>query len=267
MIFRNCSSPVRLFVPPNVEDRLHEYENDFLGRRFSDSEYIGLVVAHPCDTVLVAPVEREDPATGENYRWVEVYLRGETKPNMDSVWSTYRTRYGITRNQQGNIELIMFKFDVAPEAQGQGIAAQVFAMQARAAYNLGFNSIVGTAKRRDKPALDSSNGYYTWPRFGFDCLINDQMRSLWSLPPEFTSLEHLSDLLRSNEGRAWWKINGKSVYVDFDTDPSSQSMRIFRQYFTDKFGTEPDISYTLPSVRRVQQPRFDRDTEEPCQCP
>ena len=72
------------------------------------------------------------------------------------------------------------------------------------------------------------NGYYTWPRLGFDAVIPDEY--LNELPPELDGCETLLDLFCSDGGPEWWLRHGGTVNVTFDLSPGSESRRVLKAY-------------------------------------
>lgn len=110
--------------------------------------------------------------------------------------------------------------------QGQG--ARIFGNAVDALRASGFDSIETHAAGPG----GGFNGYYTWPRFGYDGEIPQRFRA--KLPPELSSATRLSDLMQTPAGRAWWKANGGDVDVSFDLAPGSLSSRALRGYLAEK---------------------------------
>lgn len=113
--------------------------------------------------------------------------------------------------------------DSAPE----GLGTRVFATQVHAARDLGIGTIELDASRGA-----GVNGYYTWPRLGADADLYTAERS--RLPAGLAGATRISDLMRTQPGRDWWKANGVSMDVVFDTSPTSLSSKILSGYLAKK---------------------------------
>jgi hypothetical protein len=88
---------------------------------------------------------------------------------------------------------------------------------------------------------DHENGYYTWPRFGFDGPLPPRIHSM--LPLGLTSAKSVLDLMDSKQGRQWWQKNGTSVQLVFEMAAQSRSWRVFEQYLVER---RPQVTPTWP---------------------
>lgn len=130
---------------------------------------------------------------------------------------------------------------------GQGAGTQVLANQISAALALGVNRIEAVAERSDKEGL-LMNGYYTWPRLGFDAPFANLkthgygtaskqrlQKLLDDLVIKYPTATKVSDLMKTPEDRAWWKAHGTTVAdMHFDLTPGSQSLRVFNAYLHER---------------------------------
>jgi len=114
-----------------------------------------------------------------------------------------------------------------PEHRGHGLGLQIFHRQVRAAAALGVARILTRAGRRD-----DENGYYTWPRFGFDGPLPRRLGR--SLPPACRDAVGVLDLMQSAAGRIWWRQHGFTLPVVFDLAPASRSRRVLAQYLAQR---------------------------------
>jgi hypothetical protein len=105
----------------------------------------------------------------------------------------------------------------------QGLGLQVHYRQARNAAACGVDRIDLWAGRRH-----DENGYYTWPRYGFDCLLPASIRR--RLPIGLERSQTLLDLMSCEKGRQWWEAHGVAVRVRFDLAPGSRSQRVLAEY-------------------------------------
>jgi GNAT superfamily N-acetyltransferase len=114
-------------------------------------------------------------------------------------------------------------FEVDENFRGQGLGMEVFGRQIEHASKLGFSAITTHGVRGS-----SYNGYYTWPRFGYDGRLGVGIRS--QLPDSLSHATRVSDLMASEEGIEWWKENGESIDLTFDLTPGSYSQEAFALY-------------------------------------
>lgn len=123
--------------------------------------------------------------------------------------------------------------EVKKEFQKEGMGADIFAKQAEAASSEGFDYIGTHAAGGPGQKM---NGYYTWPRFGYD-------QPLDKLPPDklsevsakFPGAKSVLDVMATKEGRDWWKDNGTELTdAKFDLNPGSRSMRILAAYLSER---------------------------------
>lgn len=109
----------------------------------------------------------------------------------------------------------LFLKDNAPA----GFGTHMLARMVDAAARVGVDRI-DTDAIRDSHA----NGYYTWPRLGYDGPIPFKLTT--KLPKGLRTARWLSDLMKTPEGRDWWKANGVGVKLSFDPKPGSQSRQV-----------------------------------------
>jgi hypothetical protein len=109
----------------------------------------------------------------------------------------------------------------------QGFGLQVHYRQARNAAACGVDRIDLCAGRRH-----DENGYYTWPRYGFDCPLPASIRR--GLPLGLRHSRTLLDLMSCEKGRQWWQANGVAIRVQFDLAPKSRSRRVLEEYVRSK---------------------------------
>jgi len=111
--------------------------------------------------------------------------------------------------------------------QRRGWGMQMFHRQLDNAAVLGVARIETLAgRRRDE------NGYYTWPRFGFDGPLPRRARR--GLPSGLGDVDTVLDLMQWEEGRRWWRRHGCTIRVVFDVAEFSRSREAFEQYVDEK---------------------------------
>jgi hypothetical protein len=108
---------------------------------------------------------------------------------------------------------------------------QIFLRQAAHAAALGVARIETVAGRRS-----GENGYYTWPRFGFNAALPAPLRPL--LPIGLEEARSVLDLMANEKGRRWWREHGLSIPVVFDLAPGSRSRTVLARYAAARTKTE-----------------------------
>lgn len=117
-------------------------------------------------------------------------------------------------------------FELHPEAQGSHLGTAVLARQVSQAQKRGFDYL------ECKAASSGYNGYYTWPRLGFNqplSTLNPQAsRRVYEV---FPSAKSILDVMRSKKGREWWKTNRIALpQARFNLKPGSRSNRVLQSY-------------------------------------
>lgn len=127
-------------------------------------------------------------------------------------------------------EKVVYNESFLLNSQGKGEGTRVFSSQVENAAAAGFVRMETLATRGPK-----SNGYYTWPRLGYD-------GSVGGVPGASRLARRtgrVGDLMKTPEGRAWWKKNGNEIKLKFYLEPGSQSRRVLDAYVAAKRGTTP----------------------------
>lgn len=247
MEYHTCSSPVRMVIVPGAEAALEEYERDILQGHFADprAAYVALAAARPCDSLRVSA------ATKDGLRWIDVMRSGRVKPSGSVWWYDYRIRLGIERRDNG-LRLAMTEAWVNEKARHFGWATREMVALATPARTLGFSVIEASVLRGRTIWLGESNGYYSWPRLGFDCDLPPKLHD--RLPDDLKTCRRLLDVLATSRGREWWRANGITLDCEFDTAPDSRSMRTLRAYVAEKGWQWPETTYT--QIPFVQAPDY-----------
>lgn len=115
---------------------------------------------------------------------------------------------------------------------GKGIGRALFINQLLAARRLNFQTIKLHATGGD--AGSEWNGFYTWGRFGFTMESRDQLLFEMSQKEEGRDESTLSELLSTQEGRAFWIENGVSWAGKFETHPQSENSDLLNDYLFEK---------------------------------
>jgi hypothetical protein len=107
--------------------------------------------------------------------------------------------------------------------QTGGLGLRVFSRQVDYARSLGIDRIETVAGRRAY-----ENGYYTWPRYGFEGRLSPNTRQ--RLPSGLGRADTVLDLMASEPGRRWWKRYGEPLRVAFDLSHRSRSWKVLQHY-------------------------------------
>lgn len=150
-------------------------------------------------------------------------------------------------------------FKVHPDLRNSGLGARIFARQVENAAASGVDRFdtyaAGIAEPKGTPQDDATyNGYYTWPRLGYDGGLTKSQRN--KLPDTLQGATRISDVMKTPEGRDWWRYEaGAGAEVRFDLKPGSQSRRVLEGYLKERAITD----YAEPA----QLPANDTDGVEP----
>ena len=113
--------------------------------------------------------------------------------------------------------------DDAPEGLGTRMMATTLLTAAR----------LGIPEVQLKAAGKPDNGYYTWPRLGFNGVLPDSLRKAAGRAG-FSGAETILDVFDRPGGREWWKANGARMEVSFTLDREGRSMKTLLNYLLEK---------------------------------
>lgn len=138
-------------------------------------------------------------------------------------------------NRNGKKIMVNDHFYMKPNAQGKGLGSEVFSKQVEECTKNGFSEIRCHAAKLDSDGKPKYNGYYTWPRFGYDqsmASIKSEDKKLHSkIVTAFPKAKSILDVMKTKKGRDWWKENGGDLQeMSFDLSPGSRSMKILKAY-------------------------------------
>ena len=190
------------------------------GSTLSDEVYVKLIDARTGEIVRICRSHFEY-APGYFLPMIRIKLYRAIRVGM---WTgTANVEYAITHDGS-KPQLLLVHFHIPQEAQKKGLATYMFAAHVQAALALGFKSIHAYAAGGiDSEAWDTRNGYYTWPRLGFDTRLTAAEKAC--LPLAWRTLTFLSEIMEQPGGGEWWLKHGFAVEVTFDTSVHSRSMQ------------------------------------------
>lgn len=103
-----------------------------------------------------------------------------------------------------------------------GIGTRLVAQQVKAAKQLGASRIELYAAQKM-----GCNGYYTWPRMGFNAPIPPDLQE--QLPEALHDCKTTNDLMLSDGGADWWRTHGTPLQVTLAFD-NPNSMHVWNTY-------------------------------------
>lgn len=149
----------------------------------------------------------------------------------------------LVRRVDAGLAVVIDAFYVCQTMRRMGLGLTIFARQLAAAAALGVVRIETTAGRSS-----DENGYYTWPRFGFDGPLPPEIKQ--DLPLGLDHAQDVLDLMECEKGRMWWQEHGLPIHLAFDLTPHSRSRVALDYYLGAKL--RPSFDPTLgPVVRAV----------------
>ncbi len=160
---------------------------------------------------------------------VSPFADGDSILVLVRTHGVYKAERLISRDAEtGNRVISNESFIVEVAHQGKGLGTEVFGRQVEQSARLGFDRIETYAARGK-----DMNGYYTWPRFGYDGPLPELVRlriekGLIPKPP--IAADRVSDLMWTEGGRSWWKEHGQGTDLNFDLSPTSLSRRVWDGY-------------------------------------
>ena len=141
----------------------------------------------------------------------------------DPATAAYRGYYYV-RHTAPHLVVVNDGFHIARrDLQRRGLGLCVFRRQVATAAALGVDRIEVVASRRC-----DENGYYTWPRFGFEGVLPPDLRRM--LPIGLENAKTVLDVMECERGRAWWREHGVTIRATFDLDWGSRSQATFARY-------------------------------------
>ena len=135
---------------------------------------------------------------------ISVYHPHLETPLVRTMYKDSKGRWTLENEQ-------FFKKASAPA----GLGAKVVYAQAKA-----LRSVGGVTMRTNAVRWKNANGYYTWARIGYNARVTG---------PGGSSTD-LHALMKTAEGRAWWKANGKTTDMTFDVRANSPHMKALKEY-------------------------------------
>lgn len=122
------------------------------------------------------------------------------------------------------------------EYRSRGIGLECFARQVFWSRQLGILWAKTVGGR-----CDGENGYYSWPRYGFDAALPRTFRL--RLSRHFGKIVSVLDLMETDLGRRYWREHGFELALSFDFSPRSRSMVALDRYMHEKRSSPASFFY------------------------
>ncbi len=206
-------------APGSNPDKVAKAMKAVFGKKSPALEEMGSLVGAPDDAKVSVGHDKKD---GKDVVTVSI-----DHPEFTAERYIFKNASGVhVKNDE---------FFVKSSAQGKGIGADVFGRQVEQCKEMGIASIrCHAAKENPQDSAKPHNGYYTWPRFGYDADVeedNFDRKTYTAIKGKFPDAESLSDVMSTREGRDWWKEKGGDIYhAKFDLAAGSRSMLIHDAY-------------------------------------
>ena len=139
-----------------------------------------------------------------------------------------------SRSEDTHVHLhsIAIRRENGHEVTGHGIGTRLFTQMVIGLSQLGLRYISCNAKRNR-----GSNGYYSWPRLGFNSVCDEVLKPLRKeglLSAEGSRIESLQDVMKTPEGLTLWRSCGYTCPVVFDLSYRSESKKVLHSYLRSK---------------------------------
>lgn len=197
-----------------------------LGIELSNDHFAGLTGATADSSVSVKVKESPNGRYGiNNVRFddavgpvVSVSIKGK------GYWATRH----FYRDKDGSV--VVYNEAIEIKDTGKGLGTEIFSRQVAGLAAMGVSRIECFAE--GQPGDEEFNGYYTWPRLGYDGKIPEVAAK--RLPKEFAGTKTVQEVLRKPSGLEAWKKYGTAFKATFDVSPGSQSRKVLDAYMQER---------------------------------
>ncbi len=205
---------------------LESVEQDLFGRVLTESDYATMFARLPDVQVKVSSVPDYDTHSGNEGIGIVV--------SHPSIASCDRE---LSRDASGRVFCYNSILQLKTSAQGTGFGTEFFAAQVEGLRAVGveYMEVDAAGERTDR----HWNGYYTWPRLGYDGQIPRHLiQSLQaaesqgkiSVPVTLHYGLRVLELMETPEGRNAWKQYGGRMDMTFELDPTSWNSQYLELY-------------------------------------
>lgn len=126
--------------------------------------------------------------------------------------------------------------EVKPKYQSEGLGVSIFSKQVENASEEGFEYISTHAAGSSGGSM---NGYYTWPRFGYNqsvaSLAKHNSKAARAILSYFPDAKSVRDVMSTAKGREWWRQHGSDLHdARFSLADGSWSQYILAEYLVER---------------------------------
>lgn len=200
------------------------------------SEAIG---DHPTPRMVMSIAGMPDDA--ENIKVKIDGGRVRVEFSSDAIQSAKRI---IATDGNGDVYVHNSLFVLNDEYRGSGIGSDMFGRQIEQATKFGAQYIECHAAGDGRGLRDGTtefNGYYSWPRMGYDQSIDeledgyDGSATAAKIRRDWPEAESILDIMATSAGRDWWLVNGSDlINATFDLSPKSRSLAVYNAYSAER---------------------------------
>lgn len=212
---------------------------NMFGRQLTRDELGGLVGAPEGSYIEIFTTSSEDNLSFalRGPAW-DPMQRTLGEPEFDAL------RYLERDQATGDLVMHNASFLVRADMQGGGLGARIFADEVDTLSKLDVKYIethaVGAGPNTGlmpSSFTQGANGYYTWPRFGYNGPLPQEARNFierailnGEIPAEWGNFTTIRQVMEASGGPEWWKANGVPLHLRFDLSDGSYSRRTLENY-------------------------------------
>jgi hypothetical protein len=155
--------------------------------------------------------------------------------HADKIEKGYKNLIQLRQDTSGvylYIDLVLFD-----AADIEGFGATAFLRAAQMASRLGFSRIdmlAAGGRGYTRQWTRKYNGYYTWPRFGFNAPLQSPILSLIQGTAKFAGCLTVLDVVGRDP--SWWQDHGDGCEMTFELQSNSRSWHTLYTYLNEKRG-------------------------------
>jgi phage portal protein BeeE len=176
-----------------------------------------------------------------------------TKDRHLVIITDHRDYSSVRTVKRVNGKLVMRNESISlnDKKRGAGLGTDLFAQQVANLRESGFDRIEALALRTG--GRKGANGYYTWPRLGYNAplpqAVKDRLSTFTTVPnllADIAASKSYLDLFLTKAGRELWRKHGESIdNMVFDLKPSSRNSETLRTYLAKRMSNEPKQHWSV----------------------
>jgi hypothetical protein len=178
----------------------------------------------------------------------------------------YTAQRVLKRTDAG--ELVCENEYIKINASGTGLGTQIFARQVEQCAENGFAFIRCHASRAENDDPNAFNGYYTWPRLGYDQTLDsleveNGAGLMREVREKFPKAKSVLDIMETQEGRDFWKEKGVDLLdARFDLREGHRSRQVLEAYLAKRGSAAKSEKHWKKSRVAMNSPAEEEQREE-----